>query len=90
MTLSEMKLYWNVVNPISGCTLAQEIEIQKAIGGRLPYEARLSLIRRCIVPSPFPKRKHPQRSRAKKKFNFDENSSTIIGSTQSRIPMRSD
>ena len=48
-----MKLYWNVVNPISGRTLAQEIEIQKFIGGRLPYESQLSLIRRKIVPDPI-------------------------------------
>ena len=47
-----MKLYWNVVNPISGYTLKEEIEIQRVIGGRLPYEAQLSLIRRGIVPPP--------------------------------------
>ena len=52
ITLREMELYWDVVNPISGCTLKEEIEIQRVIGGRLPYEAQLSLIRRGIVPPP--------------------------------------
>ena len=79
MTLSEMKLYWNVVNPISGCTLAQEIEIQKVIGGRLPYESQLSLIRRKIVTDPISaKTKKPQHSRAKKEFmnKFETDNST--------------
>ena len=53
ITHLESETYWNVINPISGCTLAEEIEIQKRIGGRLPYEAQLSLIRRGIVGPPL-------------------------------------
>ena len=52
ITPLEMETYWNVINPISGCTLKEEIEIQQFIGGRLPYEAQLSLIRRGIVKPP--------------------------------------
>ena len=48
-----MKLYWDVVNPISGCTLKEELEIARIIGGRPPYESQLSLIRRKIVPDPI-------------------------------------
>lgn len=39
-------------NPISGKTRAEEIEIARAIGGRLPFDTYLSLIRRGIVKSP--------------------------------------
>ena len=71
-----MKLYWNVVNPISGCTLAQEIEIQKVIGGRLPYESQLSLIRRKIVPDLISAQKEkkslPIRARTRKTSRRDE------------------
>lgn len=52
ITLREMELYWDVVNPISGCTLKEELEIQRVIGGRIPYEAQLSMIRRGVVPPP--------------------------------------
>ena len=34
------------INPISGKTLEEEIEIARGIGGRLPYLSYLSLIRR--------------------------------------------
>ena len=54
MTLQEMKLHWDVVNPISGCTLKEELENQQAWGGRLPYETILSLIRRGIRPPLVP------------------------------------
>lgn len=43
-------------NPISGRTLAEELEIARAIGGRLPYFAFVSLIRRGIM-KPHCKRK---------------------------------
>lgn len=52
ITAKEMELYWNVVNPISGHTLKEELEIQRVIGGRIPYEAQLSMIRRGVVPPP--------------------------------------
>ena len=91
MTLQEINRYWNVVNPISGCTLKEELENQQAWGGRLPYEARLSLIRRGIVSL----KKKPvvvatgtgRKNNIMNKFNA--NSITIIDSTQSRIPMPS-
>ncbi len=37
------------VNHISGKTLAEEIEIARGIGGRLPYLSYLSPIRRGIL-----------------------------------------
>ena len=39
-------------NPISGRTLAEEIEVARAIGGRLPYQSFVSLIQRGIVKLP--------------------------------------
>lgn len=39
-------------NPISGRTLSEEIEIARAIGGRLPYCAYISLLRRGIIKPP--------------------------------------
>lgn len=39
-------------NPISGRTLEEELEIARAIGGRLPYCAFVSLIRRGIMKPP--------------------------------------
>lgn len=48
------------VNHISGKTLEEEIEIARGIGGRLPYRAYVSLIRRGIL-SPKQRRKNKKK-----------------------------
>lgn len=39
-------------NPISGRTLEEELEIARAIGGRLPYFAFVSMVKRGIIKPP--------------------------------------
>lgn len=48
------------VNPISGKPLAEEFEIARGIGGRLPYRAYASLIKRGIL-SPKQRRKNKKK-----------------------------
>lgn len=52
----------DTVNPISGCTRAQEIEIQKGIGGQLPFDTYEDLVWRGIVPYPHKNRKPDDRT----------------------------
>lgn len=47
-------------NPISGRTFAEELEIARGIGGRLPYRAYVSLIKRGIL-SPKQRRKNKKK-----------------------------
>lgn len=53
-------------NPISGCTLEEEILIGRAIGGRLPWVTYISLIRRGVISPPTPKRKHRRTQKGKR------------------------
>ena len=52
------------VNPISGKRLEEEIEIARAIGGRLPYRAYVNLIKRGVVPRPKTKRRRARPAKA--------------------------
>ena len=51
-------------NPISGRTLAEEIEIARGIGGKLPYCAFCKMIQRGII-KPRRKRRRSRNLKAK-------------------------
>lgn len=55
-----MEVPADVINHISGCTRDMEIHIAYGIGGRLPFDAFVSLIERGKIPAPWrrsPKKK---------------------------------
>ena len=57
------KVHVPKINPISGRTIAEELTIARAIGGRLPFDVYLNLIRRGIIK---PKEKKHRKAAQKK------------------------
>lgn len=55
-----------MINPISGRTLEEEILIGLGIGGRLPFDFYVALIRRGVV-KPHKKNRRPVEIRRKQK-----------------------
>lgn len=53
-----MQVETAMINPISGRTLEEEIAIGLGIGGRLPFNAYVALMRRGVV-KPHKKNKRP-------------------------------
>lgn len=68
-----MRIYLppDTINPLSGCTRAEELAKARFWGGRLPFDTYEDLIRRRIVPDPTKKITARNRRRQKGMYIYE-------------------